>query len=139
MPKHSLAKLERHVYATVDILRCEGMNAATYKDFNFEVLFPNRCSETFNADRQKIVAEKVARGMARAEAETQYGENLDSYYSFSVLPRARWPYPQECLNDASEPYGSVLDKALVAISEQNESLEHVVDHINFSTQIWRPE
>ena len=35
------------------------------------------------------------------------------------------------LNDASEPFGSVLDKALGALSEANESLEHVLDHISF--------
>lgn len=35
MPKLSLAKLERHLYAAADILRREGMDAATYKDYIF--------------------------------------------------------------------------------------------------------
>ena len=40
MPKLSLAKLERHLYGAADILRREGMDAATYKDFIFGMLFP---------------------------------------------------------------------------------------------------
>jgi len=39
MPKLSLAKLERHLYGAADILRREGMDAATYKDFIFGMLF----------------------------------------------------------------------------------------------------
>ena len=58
MPKLSLAKLERHLYAAADILRREGLDAATYKDY-------------------------------------------------------------------------ILDKALGALSESNETLEHVLDHIQF--------
>ena len=38
---------------------------------------------------------------------------------------------QSRINDASEPFGSVLDKALGALSDANESLEHVLDHISF--------
>ena len=33
MPKLSLAKLERHLYAAADRLRQEGLDAATYKDY----------------------------------------------------------------------------------------------------------
>ena len=39
--------------------------------------------------------------------------------------------PSGSPDDASEPFGSVLDKALGALSEANESLEHVLDHISF--------
>jgi type I restriction enzyme M protein len=38
---------------------------------------------------------------------------------------------QSRLADAGEPYGSVLDKALGALSEANDELEHVLDHISF--------
>jgi type I restriction enzyme M protein len=64
-------------------------------------------------------------------AETQYGENADFYDGFFVPERARWTYLQSRINDASEPFGSVLDKALGALSQANESLEHVLDHISF--------
>src|ERR687892_1587945 len=88
MPKLSLAKLERHLYSAADRLRQEGLDAATYKDYIFGLLF-------------------------------------------LVPERARWSYLQTKLADATEPYGSMLDKALGALSEANESLEHVLDHISF--------
>lgn len=47
MAKLSLAKLERHLYGAADILRREGMDAATYKDFIFGMLFLKRSSDVF--------------------------------------------------------------------------------------------
>jgi type I restriction enzyme M protein len=131
MPRLSLAKLERHLYAAADILRREGMDAATYKDFIFGLLFLKRCSDVFEAEREKIIGRKIEQGVVRERAETEYGENLDFYQGFFVPERARWSYLQSRLGDATEPYGSVLDKALGALTERNESLEHVLDHIQF--------
>jgi type I restriction enzyme M protein len=131
MPKLSLAKLERHLYAAADILRREGMDAATYKDYIFGLLFLKRSSDVCDAEREKIVGRKVEQGMVKEVAETEYGENPDYYDGFFVPERSRWSYLQGRLSDASEPYGSVLDKALGALSERNESLEHVLDHISF--------
>ena len=131
MPKLSLAKLERHLYSAADRLRQEGLDAATYKDFIFGMLFLKRCSDVFDAERERIVGRKVEQGMIKEVAETQYGENPDFYDGFFVPERARWSYLQSRLSDASEPYGGVLDKALGALSEANESLEHVLDHIQF--------
>ena len=131
MPKLSLAKLERHLYSAADRLRQEGLDAATYKDFIFGMLFLKRCSDVFDAERERIVGRKVEQGMIKEVAETQYGENSDFYEDFFVPERARWSYLQSRLSDASEPYGGVLDKALGALSEANESLEHVLDHIQF--------
>lgn len=131
MPKLSLAKLERHLYGAADILRREGMDAATYKDFIFGMLFLKRCSDVFEADYEKIVQKKTDQGFETREAEAQYGENPNYYDDFFVPLRARWTHLQSKLNDASEPFGAVLDKALAALSESNESLQHVLDHIQF--------
>jgi type I restriction enzyme M protein len=131
MPKLSLAKLERHLYSAADRLRQEGLDAATYKDYIFGMLFLKRCSDVFDAEREEVVGRRVLQGMAQEAAEATYGENPDFYDAFYVPPRARWTYLQDRLNDASEPFGSVLDKALGALSEANESLEHVLDHISF--------
>ncbi|HEV8716456.1 MAG TPA: class I SAM-dependent DNA methyltransferase, partial [Candidatus Binatia bacterium] len=131
MPKLSLAKLERHLYSAADRLRQEGLDAATYKDYIFGMLFLKRCSDVFDAERENIVGRKIEQGMVKEAAETQYGENPDFYDGFFVPERARWTYLQSKLSDASEPFGSVLDKALGALSEYNESLEHVLDHIQF--------
>src|SRR6266516_2693800 len=52
MPRLSLAKLERHLYAAADRLRQEGLDAATYKDYNFGMLFLKRCSDVFDAEHE---------------------------------------------------------------------------------------
>ena len=131
MPRLSLAKLERHLYSAADRLRQEGLDAATYKDYIFGMLFLKRCSDVYDAERENIIGRKVEQGMAHDEAATTYGENPDYYDGFFVPERARWIFLQDKLNDATESYGSVLDKALGALSEANESLEHVLDHIQF--------
>lgn len=131
MPKLSLAKLERHLYGAADILRREGMDAATYKDFIFGLLFLKRCSDVFDAEREAVVGKKVEQGMLRDAAEEGYGENPDFFDGFFVPQRARWSYLESKLNDADVQYGAVLDKALSALSESNESLRHVLDHIQF--------
>src|SRR5438128_3297448 len=131
MAKLSLGKLERHLYAAADRLRQEGLDAATYKDFIFGMLFLKRCSDVFEAERDKIVGRRVEQGMIKEVAETQYGENADFYDSFFVHERARWAYLQSRINDASEPYGGVVDKALGALREANDQLEHVLDKVFF--------
>lgn len=131
MPKLSLAKLERHLYGAADILRREGMDAATYKDFIFGMLFLKRCSDVFEADYDRIIQTRTGQGFQFEEAQARYGENPDFHDNFFVPPRARWPHLLGKLNDASEPFGAVLDKALAALSEANDSLRHVLDHIQF--------
>lgn len=132
MPKLSLAKLERHLYSAADRLRQEGLDAATYKDYIFGMLFLKRCSDVWQGEHDAVVQGKIAAlGIPLEQAEADYGENPDYYDSFFAPQRARWPYLQSKLNDATEPYGGVLDKALGALTEANSSLEHVLDHIQF--------
>lgn len=69
--------------------------------------------------------------MELKQAEKAYGENPDFYDGFFVPERARWKHLQDKLSDANIVYGQVLDIALGALSEANESLEHVLDHISF--------
>lgn len=117
VPKLSLAKLERHLYSAADRLRQEGLDAATYKDYIFGLLFLKRSSDVFETERARIAERNQ--------------ENPDFYNTFFVPEIARWSYLQSRLADAGEPYGSVLDKALGALSEANDELEHVLDHISF--------
>jgi type I restriction enzyme M protein len=131
VPKLSLAKLERHLLGAADRLRQEGLDAATYKDYIFGMLFLKRCSDVFEAEYERVVARRVQGGMVKEEAVRRYGENPDYYDGFFVPERARWSYLQSRVNDASEAFGRVLDKALGSLSEANESLEHVLDHISF--------
>src|ERR1039458_7602287 len=131
MARLSLAKLERHLYSAADRLRQEGLDAATYKDYIFGLLFLKRCSDVWQTEHDALIARKVEQDATPEEAEAQYGENPDFYDSFFVPETARWPYLVEKLNDATVSYGSVLDKALAALTEHNDSLEHVLDHIQF--------
>jgi type I restriction-modification system DNA methylase subunit len=82
MPKLSLAKLEHHLYSAADRLRQEGLDAATYKDYIFGMLFLKRCSDVFEAEHDRIVGRKVEQGMIQDEAETRYDENPDYYDGF---------------------------------------------------------
>jgi len=88
MPKLSLAKLERHLYGAADILRREGMDAATYKDFIFG-RFLKRCSDVFEADYEKIVQKKTEQGVEINDAQAHYGENPNYYDDFFVPLRVR--------------------------------------------------
>ncbi len=90
MPKLSLAKLERHLYGAADRLRQEGLDAATYKDYIFGLLFLKRCSDQFEAERDRILGRKLAQGMAKEEVLIRYGENPDYFDTFFVPERARW-------------------------------------------------
>ena len=131
MPKLSLAKLERHLYGAADILRREGMDAATYKDFIFGMLFLKRCSDIFETEKERIIQQKMEQGIVVKETLAQYVTNPDFYDYFFVPEHAQWSYLVERLNDRSVIYGSLLDKALGGLSEANDSLQHVLDHIQF--------
>ncbi len=115
MPKLSLAKPERHLYSAADRLRQEGLDAATCKDYIFGMLFLKRRSDVWQAEHDALVVEKVAAGVPLYRAEKDYGEDPNFYDSFFVPERARWDYLLQRLSDATEPYGSILDKALAAL------------------------
>ena len=94
------------------------------------MLFLKRSSDVFDAEREKIVGSRIEQGMAQEKAEG-FDEDPDYYDGFFVPERARWAYLKDKLGDAKERYGSILDKALGARADHNDTLEHVLNHISF--------
>jgi hypothetical protein len=108
MAKLSLAKLERHLYAAADLLR----GKADYQDYILGLLFLKRCSDVFEAERSRIIREKMSQGLAEDEAVQRYGENPDFYEDFFVPLSGRGDHLTEDLN--ADKFADKLNQALAA-------------------------